>query len=130
MIVADASAVIEVLLNTAAGEDISEALFDSSETVAAPHLLNVEVMQVLRRYSLSGEIGTERGRLAIEDLEDMPIEFYPHDPFLKRIWELRNNVTAYDAVYIALAEALDAMLLTRDERLASAPGHDARIELV
>jgi predicted nucleic acid-binding protein len=130
VIVVDASAVIEVLLNTAAGEALTDRLLEPSETVAAPHLLDVEVLQVLRRYTLVGDIDSERGQQAVEDLHDLPILRYPYDPFLQRTWELRHNVTAYDAVYIALAEALDATLLTRDERLASAPGHGATIELV
>jgi predicted nucleic acid-binding protein len=88
------------------------------------------VLQVLRRYALAGEIDDERGLQAVEDLNDLPIVRYPHDPLVSRIWELRNNVTAYDAAYIALAEALDATLLTRDEKLAASPGHGAAIELV
>jgi predicted nucleic acid-binding protein len=130
LIVVDASAIIEVLLNTLAGENLTDRLLDPSEPVAAPHLLDVEVLQVLRRYSLTGDIDDERGREAVEDLNDLPITRYPHDPLLSRIWELRNNVTAYDAAYIALAEALGATLLTRDEKLAATPGHGAAIELV
>jgi predicted nucleic acid-binding protein len=130
VIVADASAIIELLLNTPAGEEIADRLLDPSETVAAPHLLDVEVLQVLRRYALARDIDDERGGQAVEDLDDLPIVRYPHDSLLSRIWELRNNVTAYDAAYIALAEALDATLLTRDEKLAASPGHAASIELV
>ncbi len=130
MIVADASVVIEILLNTTAGIELADRLLDPSENVAAPHLLDVEVLQVLRRYALGGNLDPERGYQAVEDLADLPVERYPHGPLLLRTWELRQNVTAYDAVYIALAEALDAPLLTRDARLAAAPGHEARIELV
>jgi predicted nucleic acid-binding protein len=130
VIVVDASAVIEVLLNTDAGETVADRLLNPSETVAAPHLLDVEVLQVLRRYTLAGNLDAERGQQAVEDLRDLPIARYPHEPFVQRIWEMRHNVTAYDAAYIALAEALDCALLTRDERLAAAPGHDATIELV
>jgi predicted nucleic acid-binding protein len=129
VIVIDASAVIEALLNTPAGEAVTDRLLDPSEPVAAPHLLDVEVLQVLRRFSLAGDIDEERGRQAIEDLNDLPITRYPHDPLLSRIWELRNNVTAYDAAYIALAEALDATLLTRDEKLAASAEHGAVVEL-
>ncbi len=85
---------------------------------------------MIRRYAASGEISSERGRLALADLTDFPIHRYPHDFLLPRIWDLRNNLTAYDAAYIALAEALDAPLLTRNQRLAAAPGHHARVELV
>ena len=130
MIVVDASAVIEVLLNTAAGEAVADRVLEPSETRAAPELLDLEVLQVLRRYARVGDIDSERGQQAVDDLADLPIVRYPHDLFLQRIWELRDNVTAYDAAYIALAEALDGALLTRDERLASAPGHEATIELV
>ena len=129
MIVVDASAVIEVLLNTSVGASLTQRLLDPSETVSAPYLLDVEVLQVLRRYALAGEIDAARGQQAVQDLADLPILRYPHDPMLQRVWELRHNITVYDAVYVALAEALDAPLLTRDERLAAAPGHSATIEL-
>ena len=96
----------------------------------APHILDVEVLQVLRRYYAFGEIDSERGKEAIEDLNDLPIHRYPHDIFSHRIWELRHNMTAYDAAYVALAETLPAPLLTRDAHLASAPSHEAVIELI
>jgi predicted nucleic acid-binding protein len=93
-------------------------------------LLDVEVAQVVRRYAANGEIDVERGRMALADLADLPLHRYPHDFLLPRVWDLRNNLTAYDAMYVALAEVLDAPLLTRDKRLAASPGHHARIELV
>lgn len=96
----------------------------------APHLIDVEVAQVIRRYAAKGEMDNARGRAALEDLADFPLRRYPHDVLLPRVWELRSNLTAYDAVYVALAEALDAPLLTRDQRLAAAAGHRARMELV
>ena len=130
MIVVDASTLIEVLLNTPSGSRIVERLFDDRETLHTPCLLDIEVVQVLRRYARTGELNETRGLQAIEDLSDFPLTRYPHTLFLPRIWELRQNVTAYDASYIALAEALDAPLLTRDDRLASAAGHDATIELI
>ena len=130
MIVVDASAVIEVLLNTPTGNRMAERFFDPDETLHTPHLLDVEVAQVLRRYTRTGELDAARGLQALEDLADFPLTRYPHDLFLLRIWELRHNVTAYDAVYIALAEALGAPLLTRDAALASAPANHARIELM
>ncbi|MGH8673375.1 MAG: type II toxin-antitoxin system VapC family toxin, partial [Burkholderiales bacterium] len=95
-----------------------------------PHLLDVEVAQVLRRYALAGEVETERCRAALADLAGLPLTRYPHDFPMPRVWDLRGNLSAYDAVYIALAEALDAPLLTRDRRLANAPAHRARVELV
>ena len=130
MIVVDASAVLEVLLGTPSAGALMGRLFDPSQTLHAPHLLDVEVAQVVRRYAAAGEIDGERGRMALADLADFPLRRYPHDLLLPRIWALRDNLTAYDAAYVALAEALDAPLLTRDKRLAAAPGHTARIELV
>jgi predicted nucleic acid-binding protein len=130
LIVVDASAVIEVLLGTAAASRLVERLFAEGETLHAPHLLDVEVAQVLRRYALAGVFAPERGAEALEDLADFPIARYPHQPFLSRIWELRHNVTAYDAAYLALAEVLAAPLVTRDAKLVSAAGHHARIDLM
>ena len=130
MIVVDASALLEALLRTPAANVVEERLFAPRQTLHAPHLLDVEVAQVIRRYAANGEIDDARGRLALADLADLPLRRYPHDFLLPRIWDLRNNLTAYDAAYVALAEALDAPLLTRDRRLASAAGHHAQIELV
>jgi predicted nucleic acid-binding protein len=129
VIVVDASAVIETLLRTPAAEAIEARLFDPRETLHAPHLLDVEVAQAIRRYAAHGDIDGERGAAALADLADLPLRRYPHDFLLPRVWELRNNLTAYDAVYVALAEALDASLLTRDRRLAGAAGLRIRIEL-
>ncbi|OGI44470.1 MAG: twitching motility protein PilT [Candidatus Muproteobacteria bacterium RIFCSPHIGHO2_01_FULL_65_16] len=130
MIVLDASAVLEVLLRTPAAAPLEERLFDPTQTLHVPHLMDVEVAQVLRRYAASGEVEPERCRMALTDLTGFPLTRYPHDFLLPRVWELRNNLTAYDAVYVALAEALDAPMLTRDQRLANASGHHARIELI
>src|SRR5580692_12463589 len=130
MIVVDASALIEVLLRTPAAIAVERWLFDPRQTLHAPHLLDVEVAQVVRRYAAKGEIDGERGRAALADLADFPLRRYPHEFLLSRVWDLRNNLTAYDAVYIALAEAIDAPLLTRDQQLAAAAGHHARVELV
>jgi predicted nucleic acid-binding protein len=130
MIVVDASAMLEVLLRTPTAAAVERRLFDARQTMHAPHLIDVEVAQVIRRYAAAGELDAERGRAALADLADFPLRRYPHDLLLPRVWELRNNLTAYDAVYVALAEALDAPLLTGDKRLASAAGHHARVELV
>lgn len=129
MIVVDASALLEVLLRTPAANAVEERLFVSGRTIHAPHLLDVEVAHVVRRYAAIGAIDDARGRAALEDMADFPLRRYPHDLLLPRIWALRNNLTAYDAAYVALAEALEAPLLTRDRRLAAAAGHRARIEL-
>ena len=130
MIVVDASAILEVLLNTSAGPRVAERLFAAGETLHAPHLLDLEVAQVLRRFARSGELDPARGLQALGDLSDFPLTRYPHGVFLPRIWELRNNVTAYDAVYLALAEALEAPLVTRDAALATAAARSARVELI
>jgi predicted nucleic acid-binding protein len=130
VIVVDASVVIETLLQTSAAESVEGWLFDSDETLHAPDLLDLEVAQVLRRYAAAGEIDQARGREALADLADFPLRRYSHELLLPRVWELRSNLTAYDAVYVALAEALDAPLLTRDRRIAGAPGHHARVEVV
>jgi predicted nucleic acid-binding protein len=127
MIVVDASAILELLLNTTTGSRVAARLFAGGETLHAPHLLDLEVAQVLRRYSRSGELSPERSREALLDFLDLPVNRYPHDLLLNRIWELRHILTAYDAAYVALAEALGAPLLTRDQRLASTAGHVAEI---
>jgi predicted nucleic acid-binding protein len=130
VIVVDASALLETLLRTPAAEAVDARLFGAGQTLHAPHLLDVEVAQVVRRYAAAGEIDGERGRAALADLADFPLRRYPHDFLLPRVWELRGNLTAYDAVYVALAEALDAPLLTRDRRLAAATEHHARVDVV
>jgi predicted nucleic acid-binding protein len=119
-----------VLLNTPAGATIADRLFAPGESLHAPHLLDLEVASVLRRYVRSGELDPARGFQALEHLSALPLVRYPHDLFLPRIWELRDSVTAHDAVYLALAEALDATLLTRDAALASAIAHRARVEVM
>jgi len=130
VIVVDASALLEILLRTPAAERVERRLFAALETLHAPHLLDVEAAQVIRRYAALGELEVERGRIALEILADFPLRRYGHSVFLPRIWDLRNNVTAYDAVYVALAEALEAPLVTCDRRLAATGGHRARIEVV
>ena len=109
---------------------IERRLFAPRESLYAPHLLDVEVAQVVRRYYLHGEITGDRGAEALCDLADMPIERFPHTDFLPRIWELRNNLTSYDAAYVALAETLGCNLLTRDHRLANSPMQTASVEAV
>lgn len=129
MIVVDASALIEVLLGAPAAPAIERRLFEPGETLHAPHLLDAEVAQVIRRYAASGAIDALRGSEALADLADFPLRRYSHEFLLPRVWELRHNLTAYDAIYVALAEALDAPLLTRDARMAEAVGHRATVQL-
>lgn len=128
MIVLDASALLEILLRTAAGHRAESRLAQDGDG-CAPHLIDVEVVQALRRLAAARQIGETRAREAVEDFADMPLQRYAHEPLVERMWSLRQNLTAYDAAYVALAEALGAPLLTTDRRLASAPGHRARIEL-
>ena len=130
MIVLDASATLEVLLVTPAAVKLMDRIFSPEESLHAPQLLDLEVAQVLRRYSSAGDIKPERASQALSDLADLSLTRYPHPPFVPRIWELRHNFTAYDAAYVALAEALGAPLLTADRALARAPGHSATVEII
>jgi predicted nucleic acid-binding protein len=130
VIVIDASALLEFLLNTDAASRVAKRVFGRNETLHAPHLLDLEIAQVLRRYERAGGLSSARAESAFVDLNDMTIARYPHDFLLARVWSLRRNVTAYDAVYLALAEVLGATLVTRDAALASAKGHNARVEVV
>lgn len=100
------------------------------ETLHAPQLLDVEVAQVLRRYEARREISAARGAQSLRLLAAFPLTRYAHVTLLPRIWSLRGNLTAYDAAYVALAEVLEATLLTRDRRLALAPGIRANVLLV
>jgi predicted nucleic acid-binding protein len=109
---------------------IDRRILSASETLHSPHLIDVEVAQVLRRYVREKTIDAQRGQEALEDFGDLPLNRYPHDFLIARVWELRATLTAYDAVYVALAEVLDAPLLTCDGKIASAPGHRARVEVV
>ncbi|MCY3837891.1 MAG: type II toxin-antitoxin system VapC family toxin [Gammaproteobacteria bacterium] len=128
--VLDASGAIEFLLNTDSGGRLGARLMDDSEVVCVPHLIDLEIAQALRRYVARGTLSVERGSLALGHWRDLDVDRYPHEPFLARIWELRANVSAYDAVYVALAETLSTVLVTGDRRLAGAPGVRTRIELV
>lgn len=119
---------LELLLLTPMASEIEKRVFAEEETLHAPHLIDLEVAQVLGRYCASGELDAERGEQALTDLADLPLTRYPHDLFLPRIWELMRHVTAYDAAYLALAEALPAPLLTLDARLAALAGLEARVE--
>ena len=105
-------------------------MFAPGETLHAPHILDVEVAQVLRRIAGNRDMDEQRGREAISDLAALPIRRYAHDFLLPRIWQLRHNFSAYDGAYVALAEVLEATLLTRDRRLASAAGRYASVEVV
>jgi predicted nucleic acid-binding protein len=125
LIVADASAVLEWLLGGSRGEAVGRAL--ASEDIHVPAHLDVEVAQVVRRLAHQAIITRSRGRAMVELLQEAPLRRIPIAPLLPRIWALRGNLTAYDAAYVALAEALEAPLLTFDTRIAGTPGHGARV---
>ena len=129
MIVLDASAAIDWLLQTPVGQRIEQRIYRNNESLHAPHLLDLEVAQVLRRLAREGSISSHRADEAIDDLLNLRVSRYPHFVLVPRIWQLRHNLSAYDAAYIALAEKLGARLITRDARLASASGHVAAIDV-
>jgi predicted nucleic acid-binding protein len=128
--VVDASAAIEWLLQTQKGSVIEAQMFSKGQTLHAPHLLDIEVTQVLRRYARERAVTEARAQEGLQNLLDLRILRHRHTFLLNRVWELRHHLTAYDAVYIALAEALDAPLLTCDAKIAAAPGHHAIVEVV
>ncbi len=130
MIVIDASAAIELLLRTELGERVELRALTADERLYAPHLLDLEVAQVLRRLTHLKEITLTRAREALDDFAGLFVERAAHRELLRRVWELRDSMTAYDGAYVALAEALDAPLLTCDGRLARSHGHRAVIELL
>src|SRR5213075_937366 len=130
VIILDASAAIEWLLQTPAGIRIDKRIFSPLVPLHAPHLLDIEVAQVLRRYVRDKTIAAQRGQEALEDLGDLALNRYPPDFLIPRVWELHATLTAYDAVYVALAELLGAPLLTCDGKIASAPGHHATVEVI
>jgi len=130
VIVLDASVVLELLLNTAVGAMVAHRITPAAETLHAPHLIDLEVAQVLRRYARTGMLSGARAAEALDDLVALDVTRYPHDVLLPRVWELRHNVSAYDAAYLALAEVLPARLMTTDSRLARVPGVRARVEVV
>lgn len=129
MIVLDASAAIDWLLQTAAGRQIENRIYSRGESLHAPHLLDLEVAQVLRRLVRESAVSAQRADQALHDLLSLRLTRYPHFVFLPEIWRLRHNLSAYDAVYFALAEKLGATLITRDSRLASAAARGVIIEL-
>lgn len=129
MIVLDASAAIDWLLRTPAGQRIETRIYSRQETLHAPHLIDVEVAQVLRRLARQGVISPRRAEEAVRDLIDLRIARYAHFVLLPGIWKMRNNFSAYDAAYVVLAQKLGATLVTRDGRLAASAGYAASVEL-
>jgi predicted nucleic acid-binding protein len=135
MMVLDASAAVDALLNVQPNAmQIQERIKqedsgDLRENLHVPHLFGVEVLHALRRLILTGHLSETRANRAVNAMLNMRLARYPHEPFAGRIWELKDNVSAYDAAYVALAEALDAPLITTDRRLAQASAHKAKVEL-
>lgn len=127
-LVVDASAVVAALVDSGADGTWAESVL-TSDALAAPHLLTAEASNILRRSALTGAISAEQASLAYRDLLDLRVEFFPYAPFAARIWDLRANVTSYDAWYVALAETLGAPLATLDARLAKASGPRCRFLL-
>ena len=129
MIVVDASVVVTALADDGDdGDRVRTRL--RGERLAAPHLLDLEVVSAWRRLAAAGDLDERRSQLAIEDLQALRVERAPHGPLLQRCWELRSNLTTYDAAYVALAELLDVRLVTADARLEAAPGARCTIELI
>lgn len=128
MLVVDASCLYEVVTGTERAEAIRRRLAADSDHLA-PHVIDVEVLSVIRRHHLLGHLDTTAAAQAMEDLRDWPGERVGHRGLLARAWELRDTVRAWDAIYVALAEAVDAVLITVDARLAAAPGPTCRLEV-
>ena len=127
MIVVDTSAIVDVLVSSEPDPELRSLV--SQGDVHAPHLLDVEVVSALRRHVARGTLSADRAADARKDFEALTIVRYPHVPLLDRIWELRENLTAYDAAYVALSELLGAPLVTCDASLARAPGHEAEVKV-
>lgn len=128
MLVVDASVVVPVLADD--GDDGSRLrALVAGRSLAAPEIVDLEVASVLRRLVRRGLLTQERAVEAVRDLTDLPLQRSPHRQLLARCWELRENLTCYDAAYVALAEALAAELMTGDARLARAPGLRCRVHL-
>lgn len=129
MIVLDASAAVDWLLRTEAGQRMEQRIFAHQDTLHSVYLLDVEFVQVLRRLVRDGSLSSKRAEEAVEDLAALRMTRYSPVPLLQRVWRLRNNLSAYDAAYVALAEKLHAPLITRDQRIAATAGHTALVEV-
>jgi predicted nucleic acid-binding protein len=128
VVVVDTSAVLEAIVAREPTPGLVTRLTDDGD-LHAPHLIDTEVLYALRRMSIHRDLSDERATDARTDFAELAIVRYPHEPLNDRVWELRHNLTAYDATFIALAEALGAALITCDARLAAARGHEAQVEV-
>lgn len=129
MIVVDASVVVTALADDGPDGDRARGRL-AGERLAAPHLIDVEVLSAWRRLAAAGDLDDRRAGLARIDLRALPMDRVPHAPLIERCWELRANLTMYDAAYVALAELIDAPLLTADAKLAATPGPACAIEVL
>lgn len=130
MIAPDASAAVNWMLQTPAGQGIEKRILSQNESLHSLQRLDLAFAQLLRRLVRERAVSADRADEALKDFLDLGIARYPHVVLLPRIWQLRDNFSAYDGAYVVLAEELGATLITRDSRLATASGHDATIELV
>lgn len=130
MIVLDASALVELILVTDTGQAVARRIADPAVGLHVPHLVDVEVAQALRRLVMDGDVDARAAAVALDDFRALDLQRHAHEPLLARVWELRQNLTAYDAVYVALAEVLEGTLLTCDARLSRAPGVGGLVELI
>ena len=130
MLVLDASVLLEVLLSTALGKRSAERLLQGNEEFHAPHLLDVEFVQVLRKLALKKSISVADARRILQEFQSLPITRHSHLEYQARIWEMRESVSAYDGAYVALAEGLDAPLMTCDAKLSRSHGHRANVVLL
>jgi predicted nucleic acid-binding protein len=128
MLVLDASVLFEVVADAPESERVRERLALDPDH-AAPHLIDAEVLSVIEAHHRHGRLDSTAAAQAVDDLRSWPGERWSHRPLLDRAWEMRANLRAYDALYVALAEALEATLVTLDRRLARAPGPRCAIEL-
>jgi predicted nucleic acid-binding protein len=130
MLVVDASAIVDLILDMPPHAASIAQRLRAQPLLAAPHLLDAEVAAALRNRVLRGKLPSSGALAAIEDLLALSIERFPHAPLLSRAFALRDNASLYDALYLALAETLEAPLLTRDRRLAEVPGVAVRVEVI
>jgi predicted nucleic acid-binding protein len=128
VLVVDTSAILEAIVALDPAPGLIDRLAQDGD-LHAPHLIDIEVLHALRRLNALGKLSDERASDARADFRELAIVRYPHLALSDRIWQLRDNLTAYDAAYVVLAETLDASLITCDKRLTGAPGHVARVEL-
>jgi predicted nucleic acid-binding protein len=130
LIVVDASILANALADDGVDGRLARSRLTTGDDLAGPDLLDVETVAVLRKRWIAGDLSQRRFSIAIGDLEELDLARYPTLPLMRRAFELRDNVTPYDAVYVALAERLGCPLLTADQRLASAPGIACTVEVL